>query len=74
MTVPTFDIFKAEPDGSVLWRESATTIEEARARARELAVTAPGEYFILSHRTGKRLRIEADGTASESAFPCGQSA
>jgi hypothetical protein len=75
MTVPTFDIFKAEPDGSVLWRESAVTVEDARARARELAALAPGEYFILSHRTGNKIKIEPDGAApAESAFPCGQGA
>jgi hypothetical protein len=72
MTVPTFDIFKAEPDGNVLWRESAATIEEARARAREMAVVAPGEYFILSQQTGNKLKIEPDGTASQSAFSSGQ--
>jgi hypothetical protein len=74
MTIPTFDIFKAEPDGSVLWRESAATVEEARARARQLAVAAPGEYFILSHRTGSKLKIDPDDPAAGSALAYEQGA
>jgi hypothetical protein len=73
-TVPSFDIFKTEANGSVLWRESATTLEQARARARELAAVAPGEYFILSHRTGNRLRIEPSHPSPESDFSEGPEA
>jgi len=60
MRTPPFDIFKVEADGGVLWRESAATIDQAKARARELAAAAPGEYFILSHRTGNRWRVDSD--------------
>ncbi|HEX4002239.1 MAG TPA: hypothetical protein VHX36_06295 [Candidatus Acidoferrales bacterium] len=75
MTIPTFDIFKVEADGGVLWRESATTVDQAKQRARELAATAPGEYFILSHRTGNKLKVESDApAASKSPFSGGQTA
>jgi hypothetical protein len=72
--VPSFDIFKTETDGGVLWRESAITIEEAKARARELAAVSPGEYFILSHRTGSRLKVEPDGPPLATQPPAGQEA
>jgi sarcosine oxidase gamma subunit len=62
--VPSFDIFRTEAEGSVLWCGSATTMEEAEARVREFAATSPGEYLILSHRTGNKLTIKADGAAS----------
>jgi hypothetical protein len=62
---PPFDIFQKEADGSVLWCESAATLEEAKARARELAVGSPGEYFIFSRRTGNRLQIEPDAAGGE---------
>ena len=74
MAIPAFDIFRAEPDGGVLWRESAATIEEARSRARELAAVAPGEYFVLSLRTGRRLAIDPDEAAPGAALACGQGA
>lgn len=63
MTIPAYDIFKAEADGAVLWLESAVTIDEARARAQKLAADLPGEYFILSHRTGNKLGIEPGGSS-----------
>jgi hypothetical protein len=74
MAIPRFDIFKAEADKSVLWRESAATIDEARARARELAAASPGEYFILSHRTGNKLKIDPDDSALEATPPGSQGA
>jgi hypothetical protein len=69
MTIPAYDIFRAEADGAVLWLESATTIDEARARAQELAANSPGEYFILSHRTGNKLGIEPSSSSLSSALP-----
>ncbi|MFY9691422.1 MAG: hypothetical protein WA369_04000 [Candidatus Acidiferrales bacterium] len=75
MRIPTYDIFKVEADGSVLWRESATTIDQAKARARDLAAAAPAEYFILSHRTGDKFRVEPDvPPAAKATHPGGQTA
>lgn len=74
MTIPTYDIFKAEADGAVLWLGSATTIDEARARAQKLWADSPGEYFILSHQTGNKLGIEPGGSSSWSALPDGEEA
>jgi len=65
MKIPTFDIFRVEADGGVLWRESAVTIDQAKARARDLAAATPGEYFILSHRTGNRWRVDSDVPPAE---------
>jgi hypothetical protein len=56
--VPRYDIFRAGPDGSVLWLESATDLAAARARVRELASSSPGEYMIRNQRTGQRTSIK----------------
>ena len=61
--IPPFDIFRTEADGSVLWQEAATTLEEAKARAQQLAKNLPGEYLILSHPTGNKLIVKSDPAA-----------
>jgi hypothetical protein len=58
LAMPPFDIFLSEADGSVLWRGTAATIEEAKARIRELAASAPGQYIILSRQTGSKYVVQ----------------
>jgi hypothetical protein len=57
MATPSFDIFQNEPDGSVLWRGAAATLEEAKTRVQELTASTPGLYIILSRQTGSKLII-----------------
>ena len=60
MTIP-FDIFRKEGSGKVLWLGAAATIEDAKARVREIAVRAPGEYLILDQQTGNKHLVQDDG-------------
>lgn len=53
-----FDIFEKENGDSVLWRAAAATLEEAKAHVQKFAITSPGEYVILSLRTGDKLVIK----------------
>jgi len=62
--MPSFDIFQNEADGSVLWRGTAATLEEAKARVQELTASTPGLYIILSRQTGSKLII---GSSEETA-------
>jgi hypothetical protein len=55
------DIFRTEPDGAVIWRGTATDIEDAKMRVRDLALSAPGEYIIWCHTTGEKLVMKAAG-------------
>ena len=55
LAIPPFDIFLSEPDGGVLWRGSAVSVEEAKTRIQELAANAPGQYIILSRQTGRSI-------------------
>jgi hypothetical protein len=40
-------------------------VNAAKARVLELAAVIPGEYFIFSQTTGKRLFIKPDGQSSD---------
>jgi hypothetical protein len=58
------DIFRTEPSGQVLWRGTAATLEEARARIQELSVSSPGDYLILNPNTGDKIILKFDGKVS----------
>jgi hypothetical protein len=61
LTTILFDIFQKEASGSVLWRASARTMEEATAHVHQFAASAPGEYVILDMRTGNKSVIDSEG-------------
>ena len=42
-----YDLFQKFPDGSVLWRECVTGLENALAHLKELASRSPYEHFAL---------------------------
>jgi hypothetical protein len=56
-----FDIFEKENDDRVVWRAAAATMEEAKAHVRKFAMSSPGEYVILSLRTGHKLVVKTVG-------------
>jgi len=56
MAADTFDIFTGFPGRSTAtWTETAVGIDRARERMRELAASAPGDYFIYYGRSGSIL-------------------
>jgi hypothetical protein len=58
--VPPFDIFKRQGGGSVRWLGVAPDLEAAKLRVKELTESAPGEYFIFSLVSGRRLTVRLD--------------
>jgi hypothetical protein len=46
------DIFKTNSDGSVLWRGAVDSLVAAKLRIQRLALSSPGEYFVLDQHTG----------------------
>jgi hypothetical protein len=58
--VPPFDIFKRQPGGSVRWLEVAADLDAAKLRVKELVECVPGEYFIFSLASGRRLDVKRD--------------
>ena len=59
-----FDIFHVMKNEEPLWIEAAPTMEEARARVTELGESRPGEYIILSQKTGHKISIKVAGRQS----------
>jgi hypothetical protein len=54
----SIDIFRSEADGNVLWRGTASSLEEATERVRELHKSAPGEYLAVNLQSGEKVKID----------------
>ena len=63
--IAPFDLFRTEADGSVKWLGVCVDMNAAKARVLELSTALPGEYFIFSQTTEKRLFIKSDGQTPE---------
>lgn len=61
----SFDIFQVELDGSFLWQGLAKDIEEAKRRVKELQVSMPSQYMVVSLRTGSKLFIDRNGPSGQ---------
>jgi hypothetical protein len=59
-----FDIFKKLPDGQPMWVRAVEGFAEAKQILRQLAKTAPGEYFLYNSPTGQIIPF--------SEVPCGE--
>jgi hypothetical protein len=59
-----FDIFLTEDGGSVLWRGTADTFEEARVLVQKSAARSPGAYVVVNLQTGKKLVIHSNDLGS----------
>jgi hypothetical protein len=57
--IAPLDLFRIDSMGT-LWLDSFPTLEAAIARAKELAATHPGEYFVFSQTTGHKQIVELD--------------
>jgi hypothetical protein len=64
MTHP-IDIFRMEPTG-VRWLEASRSLEDAKARVKELAEKSPGEFVVLDQKTGSQVVINSDGLVNAS--------
>ncbi len=60
--IEPLDIFHLEKDGTVIWRGTAETFDEAKLRVKNLATLSPGDYVILNQMTGKKTLIRLDAT------------
>jgi hypothetical protein len=50
-------IFKADPDGQVLWHGAAENFIAAKARIEKLERSSPREYLILDQMTGRKVSV-----------------
>ena len=51
-----FDILRLDRAG-VRWLESAESLDHAKTPIHELAVSPPGEFLLLDHKTGNKQVI-----------------
>jgi hypothetical protein len=65
--VPRFDIFKRQPGGSAGWLEVVADLEAAKLWVKELVECVPGEYFIFSLASGRRLDVKRDDAGVSTA-------
>jgi hypothetical protein len=57
--IAPLDLFRTDSTGT-LWVGSFPDVEAAKTRARQLAVSQPGEYFIFSQTTRHKQIVELD--------------
>jgi hypothetical protein len=57
--IAPLDLFRTDPNGT-LWLDSFPDLEAAKTRARELAASHPGEYFVFSQTTRHKQIVELD--------------
>jgi hypothetical protein len=50
-----FDIFKISEDGSLLWVETAGTLEDARSQVNGFQTTLANDYVVLNQKTGSKI-------------------
>jgi hypothetical protein len=60
--LPSFDIFRVETDGHLVWRDTAETLDLARLRIKILMVSQPGDFVIYSQETGHKIVVKSDGS------------
>jgi hypothetical protein len=53
-----FRIYKAQVDGELQFLQGLPTLEDAKARVRELGKHWPGDYVIENDETGERAFID----------------
>jgi len=60
-----FFIYRVQEDGELHFVVAVQTLDDAKARVRELGETWPGEYVIYNEETGERVFVSTrDGTKS----------
>ena len=58
-----YDLFEKFPDGSSLWRNSASGLETARLRFRELIQSSENQFYAINLTTGEVLAFNSESDA-----------
>jgi hypothetical protein len=54
---PSFDVFKLDSSGHVLWKSFGESFTAAKATTQKLMVASPGDYLIVDQATGKKVVV-----------------
>jgi len=60
--IHSFDIFRVEPSGHVLWQGSTESFLTANKHIQKITMSFPGKYIILNQITGEKVVV---GQASD---------
>ncbi len=52
---PSFDVFKLDSNGQVMWKGFGESFTAAKATTHKLMVATPGEYLIVDQSTGQKV-------------------
>jgi hypothetical protein len=63
--VPSFNVFKIDLIGDVLWRDTAESPVAAKVSIEKLATSSPGEYLIFDQKTGLRVLVTLPGVSTK---------
>jgi hypothetical protein len=55
----SYDVFRLEADGGVMWLTAAASMAEAEAAARQFAQKSKGSYLIFNQTTRHRTVVES---------------
>jgi len=64
--VPSFDIFKTDNDGHLIWCGTAATMADANSKALQLAQADQCTYVIFNHKSGVHLTVHPISSANGS--------
>jgi hypothetical protein len=59
MPIPTFDLFKRDTSGRLIWLGVANDLKAAAGRVKELASATPGEYLVFNQQAQTMVAMEA---------------
>jgi hypothetical protein len=65
MSSAPFDILRRHQDGSLIWLESASELDTARARLQQLSAGVPGEYFVFDQKSQQIVAKVSSGGAPD---------
>jgi hypothetical protein len=55
MLAQSFDIFRRDAGGDLVWVEAVRDLETAKSRVIELSATVPGQYSVFSQLSGRMV-------------------
>jgi hypothetical protein len=55
MKFQQYDIFRLQDDGTPVWLEPASTLDDAQDRVHQFGVSEPGEYLVFNQNNAQKI-------------------
>jgi hypothetical protein len=63
--IHSFDIFRIEDGGHVLWQGTQESFLTAKNYIQRIAMSSPGQYIILNQITGEKVVVGETGVTTQ---------